>query len=101
MAAPDSKIIEKLQLGSKRPFLRIWCYLVVCFGLWSSAQAQVLAPSGLTQIGPYSGQVNLVWTPNATAAAYQVSRGLWDMTNTPTPSVCLLYTSPSPRDRQK
>ncbi len=95
MAAPDSKIIEKLQLGSKRPFLRIWCYLVVCFGLWSSAQAQVLAPSGLTQIGPYSGQVNLVWTPNATAAAYQVSRGLWDMTNTPTPSVVATVTSPT------
>ena len=93
MTAHDPKIIQKFQLGLNR-YSSWWGCLVVCFGLWTSAQAQVPAPSGLTQIGPYSGQVNLVWTPNA-AAAYQVSRGLWDMTNTPTPSVVATVTSPT------
>src|SRR5665213_694834 len=93
MAARDPKIIQKFRLGLN-PHSSWWGCLVVCFGLWASAQAQVPAPSGLAQIGPYSGQVNLVWTPSAAAAAYQVSRGLWDMTNTPTPSAVATVTSP-------
>jgi hypothetical protein len=94
MAARDPKIIQKFR-KSLYQHASWWGCLVVCFGLWASAQAQVPAPSGLAQVAPYSGQVNLVWTPSAAAAAYQVSRGLWDMTNTPTPSVVATVNSPT------
>jgi hypothetical protein len=94
MTSRDPKIIRKFRLGLNR-HTSCWGCLFLCFGLWASAQAQVPAPLGLAQIGPYSGQVNLIWTPSAAATAYQISRGLWDMTNTPTPSVVATVISPT------
>ena len=82
--------------------LRVCGYFVVFFSLWIKVQAQVPAPSGITQVGPFSGQINLVWTPIPGAAAYQVSRALMDMTNTPTPSVVstVPFSTPGYTDNQ-
>jgi len=64
--------------------------LTVAFAGQVSAQVPA-APAGFTQIAPYSGQVNLVWTPVAVATSYQITRA--DATITPTPSVVAYVSS--------
>ncbi len=51
--------------------------------------AQAPAPSGVTILSPYNGQVNLEWTPDTLGSgvtAYAISRQLLNLTCTPTPT---------------
>ncbi len=101
MTARDPQKNQKFLLGFKKSLP--WRYLAVCFCLCANVLAQVPpAPLGLNQIAPFSGQVNLVWTPNPSAINYQISRALIDMTNTPTPSVVATvpYATPGYTDYQ-
>ncbi len=69
-------------------------------GVSTLALAQPPAPTGLTVMAPYDGEVNLIWAPDTsptpTAVAYQISRQQLD-TPTPTGTLTPTYTpTPTP-----
>jgi fibronectin type 3 domain-containing protein len=66
---------------------------------WKAYAQWPSAPSGLTVVAPYNGQVNLMWTPLPAATAYGVSKTLVDLspTETPTPSPTGTW-NPTPTD---
>jgi len=84
MALRNQKMNKRHLLRFKLQHFWVFVCFLICFGLGAAARAQVPAPLGLAQVGPYSGQVNLIWTPTPNATAYQISRQLVDLTDTVT-----------------